>query len=211
MRQMSHMIAVMTPDLLAALATFALVTVITPGPNNLMLMASGTNFGFVRSIPHMLGIGLGFPLMVFCVGMGVMRVFDLWPLSYTLLKIASVAYLLWLAWKIAHAAPPKAEQGGAAGKPLTFLQSAAFQWVNPKAWSMALSAITLYAAGRDLTAVLWVAGVYVAMSAISTTGWTILGQQVRRLLKSPARLRLFNRIMAGLLVATLIPVLWPTG
>ncbi|MGX0877033.1 threonine/homoserine/homoserine lactone efflux protein [Roseovarius sp. MBR-154] len=201
----------MTPDLLAALATFALVTVITPGPNNLMLMASGTNFGFVRTIPHMLGIGLGFPLMVFFVGLGVMRVFDLWPLSYTLLKAVSVAYLLWLAWKIARAAPPRAATEQAEGKPLTFLQSAAFQWVNPKAWSMALSAITLYATGRDLAAVLWVAGVYVAMSAISTTSWTVLGQQVRRLLKSPARLRLFNRIMAGLLVATLVPVLWPAG
>ncbi|WP_080458436.1 LysE family translocator [Roseovarius sp. A-2] len=201
----------MTPDLLAALATFALVTVITPGPNNLMLMASGTNFGFVRTIPHMLGIGLGFPLMVFCVGLGVMRVFDLWPLSYTLLKAVSVAYLLWLAWKIAHAAPPRAATEQAEGTPLTFLQSAAFQWVNPKAWSMALSAITLYATGRDLAAVLWVAGVYVAMSTISTTSWTVLGQQVRRLLKSPGRLRLFNRVMAALLVATLVPVLWPAG
>ncbi|HMB13235.1 MAG TPA: LysE family translocator [Roseovarius sp.] len=201
----------MTLDLFTALATFAFVTVITPGPNNLMLMASGTNFGFVRTIPHMLGIGLGFPLMVFCVGMGVMRVFDIWPLSYTLLKAVSVAYLLFLAWKIANAAPPRAVEGPAEGKPLTFLQSAAFQWVNPKAWSMALSAITLYAVGRDLMTVLWVAGVYVGVSAISTTGWTVLGQQVRRLLKSPTRLRVFNWVMAVLLVATLVPVLWPAG
>jgi threonine/homoserine/homoserine lactone efflux protein len=201
----------MTLDLLAALATFALVTVITPGPNNLMLMASGTNFGFVRTIPHMLGIGLGFPLMVACVGLGVMQVFDLWPLSYTLLKSVSVAYLLYLAWRIANAAPPASADGPAEGRPLTFLQSAAFQWVNPKAWSMALSAITLYATGRDLMAVLWVAGVYVAVSAISTTSWTVLGQQVRRLLKNPARLRVFNWVMAVLLVATLVPVLWPVG
>ena len=211
MRKISHMVAYMTLDLFTALATFAFVTVITPGPNNLMLMASGTNFGFVRTIPHMLGIGLGFPLMVFCVGMGVMRVFDIWPLSYTLLKAVSVAYLLFLAWKIANAAPPRATEGPAEGKPLTFLQSAAFQWVNPKAWSMALSAITLYAAGRDLLAVLWVAGVYVGVSAISTTGWTVLGQQVRRLLKNPTRLRVFNWVMAVLLVATLVPVLWPAG
>jgi len=205
------MVVCMTPDLFTALATFALVTVITPGPNNLMLMASGTNFGFLRTIPHMLGIGLGFPMMVACVGLGVMQVFDLWPLSYTLLKIASVAYLLWLAWKIANAAPPASAEGQAEGRPLTFLQSAAFQWVNPKAWSMALSAITLYATGRDLAAVLWVAGVYVGVSAISTTSWTVLGQQVRRLLKNPARLRLFNRVMAALLVSTLVPVLWPAG
>src|SRR6056297_131312 len=211
MRDLSHMVACMTLDLFTALATFAFVTVITPGPNNLMLMASGTNFGFVRTIPHMLGIGLGFPLMVFCVGMGVMRVFDIWPLSYTLLKAVSVAYLLFLAWKIANAAPPRAAEGPAEGKPLTFLQSAAFQWVNPKAWSMALSAITLYAAGRDLLAVLWVGAVYVGVSAISTTSWTVLGQQLRRLLKHPARLRVFNWVMAVLLVATLVPVLWPAG
>jgi threonine/homoserine/homoserine lactone efflux protein len=205
------MVVRMTPDLFAALATFAFVTVITPGPNNLMLLASGTNFGFLRTIPHMLGIGLGFPLMVFCVGLGVMRVFDLWPPGYTLLKVASVAYLVYLAWKIANAAPPPSAGGQAEGRPLTFLQSAAFQWVNPKAWSMALSAITLYAAGRDLAAVLWVAGVYVGVSAISTTGWTVLGQQLRRLLGHPARLRLFNRVMAALLLATLVPVLWPVG
>ncbi|AWZ22576.1 Transporter, LysE family protein [Roseovarius sp. EC-HK134] len=198
----------MTLDLLTALATFAFVTVMTPGPNNLMLMASGTNFGFSRSIPHMLGVGLGFPLMVAFVGLGVMQVFDLWPLSYTLLKIGSVAYLVYLAWKIANAAPPRDAE--ASGKPLTFLQSAAFQWVNPKAWSMALSAITLYATGRDLASVLWVAGVYVAVSMVSTTSWTLLGQQLRRLLKNQTRLRIFNWIMASLLIATLIPVLWPT-
>jgi len=197
----------MSLELLTALVAFAFVTVITPGPNNLMLMASGANFGFRRSVPHMLGIGLGFPSMVFLVGIGVMQLFDLWPPSYLILKGLSVAYLLYLAWKIANAAPPK--EASAEGRPLTFLQSAAFQWVNPKAWSMALSAITLYATSRDLAAVLWVAGSYVAVSVVSTTSWTVLGQQMRRLLKSPVRLRIFNRVMAGLLVATLIPVLWP--
>jgi len=197
----------MTPDILTALATFAFVTVITPGPNNLMLLASGTNFGFARTIPHMLGVGLGFPLMVVCVGVGVMHIFDLWPVSYTILKVLSVAYLLYLAWKIAHAAPPK--DASVQVRPLTFLQSAAFQWVNPKGWSMALSAITLYATGRDLAAVLWVGGVYVLVAVVSTTSWTVLGQQIRHLLKSEARLRAFNWVMAGLVIATLIPVLWP--
>ena len=197
----------MTIDLFSALFTFALVTVITPGPNNLMLMASGANFGFRRTMPHMLGIGIGFPAMIFLVGVGVMRVFDIWPVSYTILKVLSVLYLLYLAWRIANAAPPKDAE--TQGKPLTFLQSAAFQWVNPKAWSMALSAITLYASGRDLAAVMWVAGVYVSVSFLSTTGWTLLGQQMQRLLRSHRHLRLFNGAMAVLLVATLIPVLWP--
>ncbi|MBE0452761.1 MAG: LysE family translocator [Roseovarius sp.] len=197
----------MTSDLLSALVAFAFVTVITPGPNNLMLMASGTNFGFVRTVPHMLGVGLGFPMMLVCVGLGVMQLFDLWPPAYLVLKVVSVAYLLWLAWKIANAAPPA--DARTEGRPLTFLQATAFQWVNPKAWSMALSAVTLYAAGRDFAAVLLVAGVYVACGMISTTSWTMLGQQMRRALRSPARLRLFNWVMAALLVATLVPVLWP--
>ena len=199
----------MTLDLYTALFTFALVTVITPGPNNLMLMASGANFGFRRTVPHMLGVGLGFPAMVFLVGIGAMQLFDLWPTSYTVLKILSVAYLLYLAWKIANAAPPK--EARAEGRPLTFLQSAAFQWVNPKAWSMALSAITLYATSRDLGAVIWVAGTYVLVSTLSTTSWTVLGQQMRRLLRSERRLRVFNWVMAILLVATLVPVLLPAS
>jgi len=201
--------AAMTFDLLAAIFGFALVTAGTPGPNNLMLMASGANFGFRRTVPHMLGIGLGFPTMVFLVGVGVMQVFDLWPLGYTILKVLSVGYLLYLAWKIANAAPPEATE--ATGSPLTFLQAAAFLWVNPKAWSMALSAVTLYAASRDIPAVLWVAGTYVAASGLTTTSWTVLGQQLRRLLKRPGTLQKFNFVMAALLVATLIPVLWPTG
>ncbi|MEM7075037.1 MAG: LysE family translocator [Pseudomonadota bacterium] len=199
----------MTYDLLAALFVFAFATVITPGPNNLMLMASGANFGFRRTVPHMLGIGLGMPAMVVVVGLGMMRVFELWPPSLTILKVLSVVYLLYLAWKIAHAAPPGQAEAG--GKPLTFLQSAAFQWVNPKAWSMALTAITLYATGRDLPAILIVAGTYVLMSGVSTTSWTALGQQIGRVLTNPARLRAFNVTMALLLVATLVPVLWPAG
>jgi len=126
----------MTLELFSALVAFAFVTVITPGPNNLMLMVSGANFGFRRTVPHMLGIGLGFPAMVALVGIGVMQVFDLWPASYAILRVLSVVYLLYLAWKIANAAPPSAVQAG--GRPLTFLQSAAFQWVNPKAWTMSL-------------------------------------------------------------------------
>ncbi|WP_372835885.1 LysE family translocator [Puniceibacterium confluentis] len=196
----------MIPEILPALLLFALVTVITPGPNNLMLMASGANFGLRRSVPHMFGVGLGFPVMVVLVGLGVMQLFDLWPQSYLVLKIASAAYMLYLAWKIAHAAAPR--DTGATGRPLSFFQAAAFQWVNPKAWSMGLSAITLYAAGRDLAAVLWVAGAYVVCAVLSTTLWTLAGQQLRRLLRAPARLRAFNWLMAGLLVASLLPVLF---
>ncbi len=199
----------MTIDVFLALAAFAFVSVITPGPNNLMLMASGANFGLRRSVPHMLGVGLGFPIMIMPVGLGVMQVFDLWPATHVALKVLSVLYMLWLAWKIAHASAPSAAT--TEGRPLTFLQAAAFQWVNPKAWSMALGAITLYAASRDLAAILWVAGTYVGMGVISTSSWTVMGQQLRHILSNKRRLRLFNWTMAGLLVASLVPVLMPAG
>ncbi|WP_425078865.1 LysE family translocator [Ruegeria denitrificans] len=197
----------MTYDILLALIAFAFVTSITPGPNNLMLMASGANFGFRRSIPHMLGIGVGFTLMVLLVGAGLVQVFDRYPVSYSVLKVVSVIYLLYLAWKIAHAAPA----GGAlaAGTPMTFLQAAAFQWVNPKAWAMALTATTAYTPSQTLHAIALVALVFGAVNLPSVSTWTFLGQQMSRVLTNPRRLVLFNWTMAVLLVASLYPVLWP--
>lgn len=195
----------MTLEIFAALALFAASTLFTPGPNNLMLMTSGANYGLRRSLPHMAGVAYGFPLMIVPVGMGVMQVFDLWPVSYTLLKIASVAYILWLAWKIANAGAPKEKAAGS--KPLTFVQAAGFQWVNPKAWSMALGAITLYATSRDLSAVLWVSVTFASIGTVSALTWTTLGTAVRRVLANPRRLRLFNWTMAALLVLSMVPVL----
>lgn len=195
----------MTYEIFLTLAGFTLGTVITPGPNNLMLMASGANFGFRRTIPHMLGVGLGFPMMVVPVGLGVMQLFDLYPPLVRVMETMSVVYMLWLAWKVANAAAPGEAEAG--GTPMTFLQAAAFQWVNPKAWAMALGAITLYATDRTLGAILWVAGTYVMMGCISTTTWTVLGQQLRRFLTNPVRLRLFNGVMAALLVGSLVAAL----
>ncbi|MGR3323501.1 MAG: LysE family translocator [Pseudooceanicola sp.] len=198
----------MTAQILLALVAFAFVSSITPGPNNLMLMASGANFGFRRTVPHMLGIGIGFTVMVILVGAGLIRLFDAVPVSYTLLKFGSVAYLLWLAWKIAHAAPP-AERPEDAGRPMTFLQAAAFQWVNPKAWTMALTAIAVYAPDRTLWAILVVGLTFGVVNLPTVSTWTVLGVQMRRLLTNPGRLRAFNWTMAALLVASLWPVLYP--
>ncbi len=195
----------MTLEHFLALFAFAFVAGTTPGPNNLMLMASGANFGFRRTIPHMLGVGLGFPIMVLLVGFGAMELFELWPLSLTILQVVSVAYILWLGWKIANAAAPG--HGDAGATPLTFLQAALFQWVNPKGWTMSLSTITLFAQGREGAAVFWVAGTFVATSVISCTSWTLAGKQLRRWLTNPKRLRLFNWTMAGLLVASMGMVL----
>ncbi|MCT4553868.1 MAG: LysE family translocator [Pelagimonas sp.] len=195
----------MTTDILFALALFCAATLFTPGPNNLMLMASGANFGLRRSVPHLAGVALGFPLMIVPVGLGVMQVFELWPITETALRIASICYLLYLAWKIAHATPPK--EVSAEARPLSFLQAVAFQWVNPKAWSMALGAITLYAASRELGQILWVAGSFLVLGSLSALTWTTLGTGVRRILAKPERLRMFNWTMAAALILSMVPVL----
>ncbi|SIO09621.1 LysE family translocator [Vannielia litorea] len=191
--------------LLPALLAFCAVSTVTPGPNNMMLMASGANFGYRRTLPHMLGIALGVAGLVLGVGTGLMALFDLWPASYTALKVAAVAYMLWLAWKIANAATPEGASAG--GRPLTFLQGAGFQWVNPKAWSMALTAITVYAPDRTLASVALVGAAFALVSLPLISLWVVAGQQLKRWLTSPARLRGFNWTMAALLLGSLYPVL----
>ena len=191
-------------DLLAALVGFAFVTSITPGPNNLMLLASGVNYGVRRTVPHMLGISLGHAFMVFLVGLGLAELFDRLTWSRTALAVASILYVGWLALKIATAAPSEGVRGR--GKPFTFLQAAAFQWVNPKAWVMALYAVTAYAARHDWLSVLVVALVFAAVNLPSVSVWAVAGQEMRRFLDDPRRLRIFNITMAVLLVASLVPL-----
>lgn len=195
----------MTLALFSALLGFAFVTTVTPGPNNLMLMASGANFGFRRTMPHMLGIVGGVCLMAFLVGAGLMALFETVPALEMALGVLSVGYLLWLAFKIATAAP--LGDSAAAGRPMTVWQAAAFQWVNPKAWAMCLSAVTLYAPDRSMLSVAIVTGAFalVAFPAISVWAW--LGTVIRQWLSSTARLRAFNVSMAALLIASLYPLL----
>ena len=195
----------MSYDLLLALTLFAFVSSITPGPNNLMLMASGANFGFRRTLPHLLGVGIGFTLMIVLVGVGLVQVFDLYPISHQILKVVSVIYLLWLAWKIANAAPPEGDVQSE-GTPITFIQAALFQWVNPKAWTMALTAISAYTPDQTLYYVSLVALVFGIVNLPSVSVWTVLGEQMARFLTSAARLRAFNWAMAGLLILSLYPV-----
>jgi len=192
--------------MLTALVTFALVSTITPGPNNLMLMASGANFGFGRTVPHMSGILVGVLVMFLLVGIGLSQVFDAWPASFRVLRVISVLYLLFLAWKIATAAGP-GEGAADGGKPLTFIQAALFQWVNPKVWVVALTAITVYSPLHNAEAVIVVALVFSMITLPSVTLWTLMGQQLARLLTNNLRLRVFNGIMGALLIASLYPVL----
>lgn len=196
----------MSLDFVIPLMAFAFVTSITPGPNNLMLMASGANFGFRRTIPHMLGVALGFVAMAFLMGVGLAQAFEALPWLHTVLTVVSVCYLCWLAWKIANAAP--ATPDAASGKPLTFLQAAAFQWVNPKAWAMALSAVTVYAPGQSVWAMAAVAAVFGAVNLPSVGTWCFLGTRLSGVLTTTARLIWFNRAMAALLILSLYPVLF---
>jgi threonine/homoserine/homoserine lactone efflux protein len=189
-------------ELLSAFTVFALVSSITPGPNNLMLMASGANHGFRRTIPHMLGIGVGFVIMVLAVGIGLVRVFDSQPWTYQLLRGLCIGYLLYLAWKIARSAPPALAEDAA--RPFTFLEAALFQWVNPKGWAMALTAVTVYAPAQNLESIIWIALVFGVINLPSVSCWALLGRQLQPLLSSPRRVTAFNVSMAGLLLATVL-------
>lgn len=213
LRAITHNHAHMSYEIFLALVAFAFVSSVTPGPNNTMLMASGANFGVWRTVPHMFGIGIGFAFMIFLVGMGLMQLFDAFPVLDNVLKTVSVIYLIWLAHKIATSAPKLPDAPQTAGTPMTFFQAAAFQWVNPKAWTMAVYAITNYATAPDGARSAWavatVALVFGIVNFPSVSIWTVLGQQMRRFLTSPTRLRAFNWTMAVLLMLTLIPVVFP--
>ena len=194
-------------ETLAALTVYAFVTSITPGPNNLMLLTSGVNFGFRRSIPHMFGIGIGFVVLLLAVGFGLGAVLTAFPSMHTALKIAGGAYLLYLAWKIAMARSmdSKGEQNA---RPLTFLDAAAFQWVNPKAWVMAITAMAVYTVpDKPFLSVLLVAGAFGIVNLPSVSVWAGFGTALRGFLADPVRLKWFNIVMGLLLAATLWPML----
>lgn len=197
----------MNLELLLAFVAFAFVTSITPGPNNMMLLASGVNFGLRRSVPHMLGISLGFMVLVICVGLGLGQLFAQFPALYTLLRYLGAAYLLYLAWKIAGSGAPDSASSER-GKPFTFLQAAAFQWINPKAWVMAIGAITTYTPQENfLVNVLLIAGLFALVNCPSVGLWTVAGTLLRNWLRNATLLRFFNIGMALLLVASLYPIL----
>ena len=195
----------MNIEILTALAAFAFVSSVTPGPNNLMLMASGANFGIRRTIPHFLGVVFGFLLMILLLGLGTVEIFSTWPVAYEVLRVLSIAYLLYLAYKIAAAKPGQVDD---AGSPLSALQAALFQWVNPKAWAMAVTALTVYAPSQVMSQVLLVALVCALVNSPSVFVWVVMGSRLRGLLSNPRRLRYFNWSMAALLLASLYPVLF---
>jgi threonine/homoserine/homoserine lactone efflux protein len=196
----------MTSEVLLAQAAYAFVTSITPGPNNFMLLSSGVNFGFVRSIPHMLGIGIGFVVLLLAVGFGLGAVLATFPVLHTALKIVGGAYLLYLAWKIAMSRSVESGGDGTA-QPMTFLQAAAFQWVNPKAWVMAVTAMAVFSnPANPFLSVVLIAAVFGIINLPCVSSWAGFGMALRGFLSDPARLKWFNIAMGVLLAATLWPM-----
>jgi threonine/homoserine/homoserine lactone efflux protein len=190
---------------LPAAALFAMVTSITPGPNNTMLLASGVNFGLKRTVPHMLGISVGVALLSLAVGLGLAQAFERLPWLYTVLETASVVYLLYLAWKIGTSSSVQMREGER--RPMRFHEAIAFQWINPKAWMMVLTAATTIHlhASLSLNAAL-MAMVFVVIGLPCITVWAAFGMSLRRFLADPRWLRVFNITMAVLLVLSLYPI-----
>jgi threonine/homoserine/homoserine lactone efflux protein len=193
-------------DMFLALAAFATATAVTPGPNNIMVTASGVNFGFTRTMPHILGITFGFFALLLGCAAGLGAVFAAYPPLQVVLKVAGAVYMLWLAWKVATSAPASAEADELV-QPISFWQAALFQWVNPKAVVVALSAVAIYVRPAhwrvDLVVLL---AVFTITTVLAVASWTGFGVALRRVLTDPKRARIFNIAMALLLVASIVPM-----
>ena len=199
----------MSPEVIFAFCVFAFVASVTPGPNNLMLLASGMNFGFRASIPHILGVSCGFFALVVSVGLGLGEVFTRYPQAHVVMKWAGAIYLLYLAWRIAISGAPSTEDSAATrGRPVGFVGAVMFQWVNPKAWVMAAGAFATYIpAAPSAALVVAIAALFATINIPCISGWAVFGARLRRWLREPRYARAFNVGMAVLLVASLVPML----
>ena len=196
----------MSNPLLIAFIVFAAVMYLTPGPNNIMVLSSGLTYGFRPTVPHIAGITFGCAFMVAAVGLGFGTVFVAYPVLQTILKYAGAAYLVYLAAMIAMSEPVKpGEDNGR--RPMTFWGAALFQWVNVKGWVMVIGTITAYA---GIARFPWNIAIQVVLclvlGVVSTSVWTLSGSSLRTLMTSPRAVRVFNIVMAALLLASLIPV-----
>ena len=196
-------------ELVFAIALFAFSSGITPGPNNIMLMSSGVNFGVKASLPHLAGICIGFPCMVLAIGMGLSALFQTYPILHLVIKYVGITYLLYLAWLIAHSSSKM--EGKQTSKPLSFIQAAAFQWVNPKGWIMAVGAVATFTSiEQPLTPqVVTIASVFLSIAFPCAIVWLGFGVALKRLLKNQGQQKWFNITMALLLVVSIIPMIAP--
>ena len=196
-------------ETLLPLLGFVVVQTFTPGPNNLMCLVSGANFGLRRTVPHIAGIAAGFPIMIVATGFGLGYLFDAWPILHDVLKYVAFAYLLWLAWRIANAGRPKTDNGAGA-RPLTFVEAAAFQWVNPKAWAIVFAAMALYttATGNKVAEIGLIAVLFGLVCFPNGVVWTLFGRAIAGFLDNDTHRRWFNIGMAVLLVVSVLPTMF---
>ena len=196
----------MSWEIFLALLAFSFVASATPGPNTLMLLASGVNFGLARTVPHIIGIAFGFGSLLLATGFGVGQLLEASPRLHLVMKVASAAYLIWLAWKIGSARAIGSRESG--GQPLTVLQAASFQWVNPKAWAVGVSAMSLYTNPENYTiSALLVVAAFMLVLTPSALLWCGMGASFRGYLADPVRLKWFNISMGVILVLSLWPML----
>ena len=189
----------MTPTTLLSLLGIALVAGWTPGPNNALVATSGAQFGFWRTLPHVAGIGIGFPFMAFCISLGLGAVFQQSMLIRESLRIIGIIVLLWFAWKVATSGKPNSQSGKS--RPFTFFESAAFQWINPKGWIMAMSISSQFAdPSKPIISSSIIAGVFFFVGFTSASGWTLFGKGMQRWLTTDRRANTFNWTMAALLL-----------
>ncbi len=207
----------MTPEQWWGAALFMLVSSVTPGPNNTMLMASGVHFGFRRTLAHLMGVQLGFGFMVVAVGLGLHTVLAQFPAFYDLVRFAGAAYMVWMAWSLASARPHVAvlaalddglHSAQDEAKPLGFWGAVLFQWVNPKAWVMAVTIMSAYVPpGAGLLQIAPLGMLYVALGFPCSSVWVGFGSALRSYLQDPFRMRVFNCSMAAALLLSLYPML----
>ena len=196
---------IFSTTLLASIFVFSFATSITPGPNNIMLLSSGLTFGYKKTVPHMLGVVIGFPLMALLVGLGLGKIFESYPTFLTILKIVGTAYLLWLAWKIANSTPSVNENTNNS-EPLKFMPIVLFQWVNPKNWIKIITAMSVYVNSVEnvLSQIIIITIVFLSTVIVSANTWTLGGVVLKRFIKNKKAIRVFNILMAILLIFSII-------
>ncbi|NQW15133.1 MAG: LysE family translocator [Rhodobacter sp.] len=196
----------MTLNILLSLIGIALTTSWTPGPNNSMLASSGATYGIRASLPHVFGVMLGFPVMIFLVGLGLGELFQTHPIMEQVLRYVGAAMMLWIAWKIANAAA--SGSAGAASRPMRFFEAAGFQWINPKGWLAAVAMTSQFVTPENpLITSLIISIVFFFTGLTSTFAWLSFGRSMGRFLNTTHKLRAFNIAMAVILIVFLVVLL----
>ncbi len=195
--------------MILSITSFGLASTMTPGPNNITLLSSGLTFGYRRTIPHALGINFGFPVMVICVGLGVGKLFEVFPFVYTTLKVVGISYLIWMAWHIANTKGSLTTENKK-DKPFTFLQAALFQWINPKAWVMAITSTAAFITDHQIAffQVMIISCIFFFCAILSTNSWALGGVMLRRFIQNERFIQIFNIAMAILIVGSIIPFIF---